>query len=186
MSATVRVAVGWDHENERFYFDRIEPGETDDETHRQEGDVPAALWEQYEEAFRTLASCETAMRAQIDVAEGGTRRQPCDDYHGDEPYTAPPWFAVQVPASGDEDTFPIRPVRLGFHVESMEAARAYLAELPEDLWLIVNGHPVRVLRSDLEVFEAPGWTSTPDCERCGWPRSAHREGTPSDRPDGGS
>lgn len=173
MTATVRIRVGWDSESDHFWFDLCDPGDTDSEMYQQEGDVPSALWEQYLVAWRTIAECETALRSHIDIEPGGHRRSPCVEYVGHEPWTSPASFAVEVPASGSDDVFPIRPVPVGFFVESRGAADAYLRELPDELWLIVNGHPVRVKRAELRVIEVPAWTSTPTCERCGWSIDEH-------------
>lgn len=181
MAEVVHVMVGWNDDYEQFYFDTCEPGIADGEPHQHEGDVPAELWARYMGAFDTLRDCERQMAELLDVEDGAVRRQACDWYRGERTEAAvlaARWFVV-MPASGNDEEWPVRPVTIGVTFDTEQEADEFLAGLADELWLVTGHAPPRWIRREQLQVECIPERELPArwdlCTNCGRELADHED-----------
>lgn len=174
-NSTVHVMVGWYDDGDCFYVERCDPGDTESEPHQQEGDVPADLWARHIAGHNLFMSTIDEMVALVDVTEGGTTKKACPEWQGTSHHIDETWYLV-LGESGDENTWPLRDVQIGWSYSTWAEAEAALDAMPTEFYLAAGGGapgPQLTSRDRVSIRKSLGRDLVSDCERCGHSRDAH-------------
>lgn len=181
------IVVGLNDEDGGVWTHADEPGSAAGNSSVFDADVPDALWERCEDAYKTWRGAEdlVVQAAGFDPAEG-RMLAPCSEYVGEmqEAVAHPGRWIVFLPAHPDPDVWPRIDVELGIFDEQEACAEA-LVGLPEQFLLAptaaVGVNVGRwINRDDLRAEYRPGWSRDAwweTCDRCGWGHDSHTERT---------
>lgn len=178
---TQRVKVIWGEDDEPFVVDGTHDSPEPDSEGEFIVDVPKALMDAIEEAWKAYRRATHAVLEHADIDPDGEPRLNtiCPTWTGSTQPERVYWNIV-LNASGRDDTWPLHDVSLthaGTHLD----AQAVIDGLPETFELWTTGRLTSVERRNLRV-ERGGWGGTTSrCYRCGHPRDEHADkGEPLD------
>lgn len=169
---TTHIVVGWSDEYDRSYVYEAAEGESEGTARLFEADVPTDLWHALCEAEVAWDKANKAVLAATDY-EDGRAKKACDEWVGEET-PGHSWYCVVLAESGSDDEWPIRDATVA-HYQTPEEAHEFIAELPDEFWLLVSGRIVRIEKSRLSVGRGGFAAYSPSCDRCGWERNEHLE-----------
>lgn len=175
MSDTIELSIRWDEEGDPFLYEEDDTEGTADAFRVQ---ASADLWRKLSEADGARADIWRSLVKSVDQGIDLDQQRltsPCAEWKGDVTPRRVFWDVV-LPESGDENTWPLLPVRVGYFDTEPEA-RAHIASLPE-LFAIHPSYAPRqglpmVTRASLRVERGEYRERVSACDTCGWERADH-------------
>lgn len=172
---TVNLLFIWGEEE-----DDVWPVESGEEPHDPDygirGAVPADVWQAREAAFKAFRAADQAVLDACSTIDFELRRlaECCPRWSGYE-RPASVFWKVMIPASGDQETWPLLPHSI-HHAHSEAEAQEVIDGWPDEFYVNYGARPVALVRKADLTIERGGWSgSTGNCHTCGWSREDHAD-----------